>query len=694
MKKIRFNPISLLCAFFMANATICSAQNTIFSDAQYLFNLYTLNNAKALPTDGNDTSAVHKLIYPVLVKYFKTADIETEIAANDFFKDILVRGASAGKIGDIASDDASMPTPRDKFYGFDVTNLADGFAKFIVKRTKEELNIAFFEDFKEYLNKPEYCDFKSLFPMTSKTFNAIGDEIYMYNAYIQMLREAFNKDLQKLPENLPSILENHSNYFDSIPVLRDALKSTFQLAGFVRDGNSPGNIVENLDFSFLKDIDSNAAAAYRTFQLLSVSFKNPEYQDHYWYNFSEVKNLLDPNQNKLLQIYLGLLRQEAKNEGIAFISNHKPVGLDVLLDNAFNKGKSAMALFKNCRQYIQNIMGKAESIEKNWATLSKTQNDSTRIEIYLQTINKTIDLLESAVDIETIYASTKIHQFKDSCQKYFALLKTSSDLAADINRHNYISAIVNVSDILNQTISKNWRYKINNAKAKIIQPDLLQLAAAQSKIIKYGNFMAALALAQNSDQVANIIETVAMPAGSARIKRETAFNVSLNAYCGLYYGYEKIHGLNNDGLKQVNLDFKKWNSFGLSAPIGFAISWGHQGTAKQRLKSHIYGWSTSAFLSVVDIGALAAFRFNAANDSVKTVSKIQLKDIISPGIFLSIGLPKSPISINLGYQLGPLLQQVTAKQNTYSQNYSRFSISICTDLPVLNFYSRSRKFAD
>ena len=196
--------------------------------------------------------------------------------------------------------------------------------------------------------------------------------------------------------------------------------------------------------------------------------------------------------------------------------------------------------------------------------------------------------------------------------------------------------------------------------------------------------MATIAQSQNSDDVEAAIEAVALPSGSSRVKRETPFNVSLNAYTGLYYGNEQIDGVDNKG--------HAFNSYGVSAPIGFSISRGHSflflGTGKDGWKKNKYGWATSLFLSVVDIGALASFRFT--NDSTKSVPNIQLKDIISPGVFLSIGIPKSPLSFNCGYQIGPLLREVTQTKNAYSQNYTRFSISLCVDIPLLNFYTKSK----
>jgi len=77
---------------------------------------------------------------------------------------------------------------------------------------------------------------------------------------------------------------------------------------------------------------------------------------------------------------------------------------------------------------------------------------------------------------------------------------------------------------------------------------------------------------------------------------------------------------------------------------------------------------------------------------VNEVPSIQLKDIFSPGLFFSLGLPKSPISLNLGAQVGPNLRKVTVAENDYSgSTYLRFSLSVLVDIPLLNFYTKTKE---
>jgi hypothetical protein len=193
-------------------------------------------------------------------------------------------------------------------------------------------------------------------------------------------------------------------------------------------------------------------------------------------------------------------------------------------------------------------------------------------------------------------------------------------------------------------------------------------------LLKYGNFMANMIKAKNSDDVEQAIESVALPVGSATIKKHSAFSIALNAYVGPYLGSEKIRGVDATS---------KTNAYGLTAPIGFSINSGW-------LKSKTYGFSVSAFFSVIDLGAPVAFRF--ADNKTEEIPTIQLKDIISPGAFLSIGIPGVPLSVNGGWQMGPNLRKLTGSAATAtSDRYDRFSISLVVDIPIFNIYKTQSK---
>jgi len=214
--------------------------------------------------------------------------------------------------------------------------------------------------------------------------------------------------------------------------------------------------------------------------------------------------------------------------------------------------------------------------------------------------------------------------------------------------------------------------RIDGLKSEL--DSLGNLASMRSVLLKYGTFMATIVQAQNSDDVESAIESFALPPGSYRTKRKNEYNIALNAYVGGFMGYEAVRGRDK---QFFGSGFYATNSYGLTAPVGVAAS----------LSSG--GWSFSGFISLIDIGAVAAFRFSA--DSTNQTPTIHLQDIISPGLLISVGIPGCPISVNFGVQMGPNLHSVSSSVNNYSGAiYYRYSLSACVDIPIIDFYTKQK----
>jgi len=515
--------------------------------------------------------------------------------------------------------------------GIEVTSLADGFSKFIVKRTKQELSTAFFERFKDDLNDVRYKNLKLIFPQTFRTLSAIDNEIYMFDLYIQTLRESFEKDLRSLPANLPGLIDNNSDYFDHRKELKAELQTAFYIARSIQDNKHPGEMIEKYNVDDLNNLP-NMKAAFQTLQLFSTSLKSNN-DSSYWVSENEIKTLY--KDSTLLNLYLGLVLQQAKNESINFVIGGKTINLA----NEINNSHFVKLKINNYISYISTISSKAQSIDKKIIVLKKEKNDSVLLENYYTVISSSIDLMKYAVQTDKLPGLETVN-IEKSTLPYFELAQTASDIVIDVHRGNYSLAIVNVSYIARSIDSTN--------------SDVAQ------KLLKYGSFMAAVANAKNSDQVTNAIEAIALPAGSSRIKRESRSNVSLNAYCG-FYGGKNIAG--------------DWST-GLTAPIGIVASRG--------IYKHT---SLSVFFSIIDLGAPVAFRFSNNSDSIPA---IKLVDIISPGLFVSWGIRKCPLSINAGCQMTPSLTSVSTKGNTFGTKSLRVTLGLLVDLPLLNLYNKSK----
>lgn len=628
----------------------------------------------------------------------------------------------------------------------DVTTFADGLAKFIVARTKEELNIAFFNKFKEVLSDPKYVDLKTVFPETYGVLMVIDNQIYNYEDYLQALRNAFDRDLSNLPTNLPSIIDNHSAYFDANPGLKVILQSSFYIAQQVQLKEHPGQMIANYPVDEFMGantgINQNVASSFKTLQLISRSFKSKtDSLTHYWANDTLIKKLF--NDDNAVKIYIGLLIQQAKKDNIVFEGKEKKE-----LWNIINDSYSVTRGYEEYKNFFRTVSSKIRDIEKEINALKGINKDSLRMEKYHDIAGKALDLMDHLTTVEKMPYFPKGLDIAKKAGIYIYSARTASDIVIDVNRKQYASAIMKTvmlydtifhKDAIDTFIKKEYKVmyrekaalmtklkseleekhkqltqQIGKSKpntdqekslAKIserikdvsklldqIKKDSIdkgvfkkwedsvrnELSMTIKSLLKYGTFMSAVIDAKTSDDVEAAIEAAALPVGSARIKRESTFNIALNAYCGPYMGYERVYGLDP---KWMSTQKSTINSYGLTAPVGISISYG--GNCR-KAKNHS---SYSLFLSVIDVGAIASFRFS--DTTTEVLPTIQLKNILSPGIFFSYGIPTLPISVNAGWQMGPLLRKVGSQidGNTYSDRYGRVSLSICIDIPIVNFYT-------
>lgn len=582
-------------------------------------------------------------------KSLTETQVLTQYLSNDFLK-----SQAAIAIGGAGATATSLHSLISSVGNLDVTNIADGFAKFLVKRTKEELNVAFFERFKEIIHKPGYEDAFILFPQTCATLDAIGEQIYNYESYMNVLRESFESDINALVSNLPKLIEapKHKEFFDTHKEIKSTCQSVLFVANELLNKVHPGNILADFDTDFLKGFasngDNNVKAAVQTLQLFSNSLRSTS-TDHYWVSVDSLKLLV--NDPIALQIYFGLIYQQAGNNKITFAGNKD---LQNLLKNTLLPAKDKIAQLNN---FIRGLISQATILTKSIQNLSGKEADKLTFTDYYNFYSSTIDFFQYATQVTQIPELSSLKP-DSTFNNYLLAAKAAGNIALDISRKNYGAAIINSYQLY------SFAFTTRDSSA-LFKKFLLQ----------YGSFISSIAQAENSDDVEKAIEAAALPSGSSRIKRESKYNIALNAYLGIYSGHEFIKGVTDNTFL---------NTFGITAPIGVSFSVG--GIKSNDSKG---GKSWSALISLIDLGAVTAYRFT--NDSsTDKLPTIQLKDIISPGLFLSYGLGKCPISINGGFQYGPLLRKVSADANNIGNSYWRASFSICVDIPILNFYTKSK----
>lgn len=193
-----------------------------------------------------------------------------------------------------------------------------------------------------------------------------------------------------------------------------------------------------------------------------------------------------------------------------------------------------------------------------------------------------------------------------------------------------------------------------------------------SQLFKLVHFVNDVAASENSEDVEKAIEAFALPSGSFAIKRTAKFNASINSYPGILLGSQ---------LTRRDYDPSKWvgkPTSSLSVPVGLSMSWGSRNAG-----------SIGLYVPIIDIGAITRLHLDD-DTSTLVLPDINFKNIVSPGLYVVYGIPRSPLSITHGFQFGPELRKIDAEGNTERFESWRVGIGLTLDIPLLNLYTRPR----
>lgn len=287
---------------------------------------------------------------------------------------------------------------------------------------------------------------------------------------------------------------------------------------------------------------------------------------------------------------------------------------------------------------------------------------------------------------------------------------SGSDLSAEIkctNTYKTYESLVKDTEVLlffNRLKSKSllaikdidmfekFMIKAVTDKATTLHLDIKKNSPSAYKyLITTAEFLTDAMSSGNSKQLANVIEAYAMPPNSYKIKRKSRFSVDLNAYIGAYAGLELIKEkstVKNDTITAPGF------VYGLSAPVGFSLSWGHrknsQGGSNSFLtrKGKFKESTNNAFtvtLSIIDIAAVVTYRV-AKGENEALPKDLKWSQLLSPGIHIREGIRNTPLNFSAGVQFTPQLRNLNA--TGLEQKAWRFYTGIFFDLPLYNIYHR------
>ncbi len=532
--------------------------------------------------------------------------------------------------------------------GLNVTNIADGTAKFLVQRAKQELSITFFDRFYKVLDSKKGADFRSLFPKTYASLKTVNKEIYQYSNYLNMLKEAFEKDLQNMVASLEPFLRDKKAALYLIdpddPTARkiEYFESALLLVNNLRQGVHPAEAIgklQNQVYHSKNTVLGNIQQAVKLLTIFSSSLKSTD-TERYWVDSKAIASLLDI---KTFKIYLGLLYQLHKD--------------DMVFGQSFGSYLRAVATktdeLQKYQEFVQQLVVNSDQITLAIQGIKEEKESSGKVDSYKDLFQATLSFMKQLDNLKNIDPKFATRGYGD----VLSVLDALNEVYLDINEGKYNALILDVSNLLTLLLSEN-RFTWNE------------------ELIKYGSFVANVAQAENGDQVEAAIEAIALPVGSATIKKRSKRNIALNAYVGLSPGLE------------YNGDTEEFGvSFGVNAPIGITLSKGLY--EKEGTDKYIEKGASTWFFSLIDIGALTSFRF--ADTETKELPQIKLENIFAPGAYYVHGFANMPLSLGVGGQFGPQLRGLTEDSAELGSNLSfTVKLFLAVDIPLLNFHTKSR----
>lgn len=363
-------------------------------------------------------------IWLVFNKYYKMEeDISItkmrEILKKNIFLTPLVGGIEqSDEREEVTVKSTFIETSLSALSGLDVTNFAFGMSDFLIERAKEELNIAFFQRFKNYLEK--YPEAKVLFPETSAFMvNLLSHE---YTIWLSTLRAKFLTDLQNIPFKLDDLfeLEKYNHIVAELPEIMICLKILQSFDNSRSDNineRHPADIIHEIAFidtSYIvkRNDTKNILSLFKTTDLISQSLRyydTTSYildSDNEWsvvqYEDCLIKNTKDSNNvvikadtlamwgNRSLawvttehltllwnnetafRIYMGLLYQQALSSGINIYPEKKEHHI-LKADMKFETGDSiyAKSFCIDAPEKVNDIIEKGDYIVDTVFTAKK-----------------------------------------------------------------------------------------------------------------------------------------------------------------------------------------------------------------------------------------------------------------------------------------------------------------------------------
>jgi hypothetical protein len=506
------------------------------------------------------------------------------------------------------------------------------------------------------------------------------------------LREAFECDLKSLPADIISLsVMNEKTACEQAAGKEDVCEQRIKLikaqfktkrgtaaitALAIADGiigaSKPVDILNAIaNNQIIKESPNEVANNIRLANIILQSLLAND-ADKIWVTASDLNNKIsDPG---FANIFFGLVYQQIQNQGISFDSGATPFSSQ-MRTNPVNK----------IVKYVQDIHMHALDIERYSRGMKKGDTiDTDKLNGVLSSVCLTLNaasnlnLLSPAINISVI----------NNIQTGIAEANKGIVIAQNIIAKNYMAAVMNsivlISDIPDVELKKDDQFGAKSLKNP--EPRSAKATSGadamtgfKQQFAKYGIFVATIAAASGPKEIEKTLQAFALPAASAAVKKNTNFSIALQSYIGITAGKEAFD-------RKSSRSGSLFNSLAVYAPVGISASIGLKSWKNATHK--INGGSLSIAASVIDVGAMVAYRFKEPQTGISDTVKVRFENIFAPGINLAYGFPKIPLSIGGGFQWQPSVTRFSNSKVTLTQQSGyRAQLFLGFDLPILNLYT-------
>lgn len=607
--------------------------------------VYDIRTERPINTFNLEENLVYKNGQEVLVVFKDKVSQENRIAS------IGTNFSATRAIGPPVSESIQVsPTAQSNISTPTISKslpsvVVDALAQFLVRRTKEELTLAFFDQFRQEVEASN--EFRSLLPKTNFLLQT-QEDLFRIPSMGVVWVESFQSDIQNLVPNIERLILTDTAYQD----IKDepstqAFRLAYNLIDLSTKGESPLDILDILEDRFGND--KRIGGIGEVIQVLNVlgnELQNCE--------FEETGYLLTTNDMRGMTVahkkYFTSLIYRKNKRALYPLNEFGTINFLDLLKKDYNQFHTLLTQLTGILQSID------EAGIQYYRNSQELQSEAAFNHSFSKIAQVSTELLEFGFRLK--YLTNPEGYYQSSFYKeYYPIIVNTINALGHVQREEYGIFLINIAQIL-QPIIEN----------RITQTGDESVSDFIKNFLFYGGFMVDILSAQDANDVSGIIQQYALPVGSFRMKRYSAFALDINAFPGLYIGIES--GLNNS--------LKENGVVGVTAPIGIAASWGKLGNRE--------GQAFSLFFPVIDIGA--AFSYRWGNESGGFPNTLKWRQILSPGVHAVYGFEDLPISIMLGAQFLPRLRDISDNGFTVKTEQSvwHFGVSAVVDIPLFNIH--------